>query len=57
MKTVLKGKFIATSDFIKELMRVHTSDLIAHLKTLKQKEPNTPEKNRQQCSGYSWLST
>ena len=43
-KVVLRGKFIALSDFIKKLARSHTSNLIAHLKALEQKEASTPKR-------------
>jgi hypothetical protein len=34
--------------FRKELERCHTSNLTAHLKTLEQKEANTPKESRQE---------
>ena len=43
MKVVLRGKFKASSAYIKKLERSHTSNLIAYLKALEQKE-NTQEK-------------
>jgi hypothetical protein len=48
MKTVLRGKFIALSAFIKKLKRSHNSNLTAHLKALEQKETNTPQESRHQ---------
>jgi hypothetical protein len=48
MKAVLRGKFIALSVFIKNLVRSHASNLTAHLKAL---EANTPNKSRQQPGG------
>jgi hypothetical protein len=48
MKAVLRGKFLALSDFIKKLERSHTSNLTAYLKTLKQKETNRPKRIRWQ---------
>ena len=38
MKDMLRRKFIALSTFIKKLKKSHTSNLIAHLKALKQKK-------------------
>jgi hypothetical protein len=48
MKAVIRGKFIALSAFIKELERYYTSNLIAHLKALEQKESNKTTRNRWQ---------
>ena len=48
MKAVLRGKFIALSAFIKKLLIPHTSNLTTHLKTLQQKEANTPKRSRWQ---------
>jgi hypothetical protein len=48
MKAVLRGKLIALRAFIKKLERSHTSNLIAHLKVLEQKEANTPKRSRGQ---------
>ena len=42
MKAMLRGKFIA-----QKLVTSHTSDIIAHLKTLEQKEANTPKSNKE----------
>ena len=47
-ETVLSGKIIALSTFIKKLERSHTSNLIAYLKALEQKSANTPKVSRQQ---------
>jgi len=41
-KLVLTGKYIARSAHIKKLERSYTSNLRAYLKTLDQKEANTP---------------
>ena len=43
MKAVLKGKFIALSAHIKKVEKSHTRNLTAHLKTLEQKEADTPK--------------
>ena len=48
MKAVLRGKFITLSVSKKKLERAYTTSLIAQLKSLKQKEANTPKKIRQQ---------
>ena len=48
MKAVLRGKFIALSAYIKKLEKSHNSELIGHLKTLEQKEANSPKKTRWQ---------
>ena len=42
-KVELRRKFIALGAFIKKLERSYTSNLIAHLKALEQKEANTPK--------------
>jgi hypothetical protein len=47
-KAVLRGKLIALSATIKKLVRVYTSSLTAHLKSLKQKEANTHKRSRRQ---------
>jgi hypothetical protein len=44
MKAVVRGKCAALSTFIKKLERSYTSNLTAHLKTLEQKEANTPSR-------------
>jgi hypothetical protein len=46
MKAVLKGKFIALSTFIKKFERSYTTNFIAHLKALEQKEANTRKRSR-----------
>jgi hypothetical protein len=46
MKTVVRGKLIALSASKKKLKRAYTSSLTAHLKTLEQKEANTPKRSR-----------
>ena len=48
MKTVLRGKFIALSVYIKKVEKDDTSDLIAHLKALEQKEADAPRRSRRQ---------
>ena len=48
MKGVLRGKLIAVSASEKKLERACTSSLTAHLKTLEQKEANTPKMSRGQ---------
>jgi hypothetical protein len=48
MKAVLRGKLIALSAFIEKLKRAYTSSLTAHLKALRQKEANSPKRNRQE---------
>ena len=45
MTALLKGKFIVLSAL---LNRSHTNNFTAHLKTLQQKEANTPKRSRQQ---------
>jgi hypothetical protein len=48
MKSVVGGKFIALSASKKKLERAYTTCLTTHLKTLEQKEANTPKRSRQQ---------
>jgi hypothetical protein len=48
MKAVLRGKLLALCASKKKLERAYTSSLTAHLKTLEQKEANSPERSRQQ---------
>jgi hypothetical protein len=48
MKSVLRGKFVALSAFIKKLERYHKNKLTVHLKVLEQKEVNIPKRSRQQ---------
>jgi hypothetical protein len=48
MKAVLRGKLIALSASKKKLERAYTSSLTAHLRTLEQKEENSPKRNRGQ---------
>jgi hypothetical protein len=48
MKAVLRGKLIALSASKKKLERAYTSSLTAHLKSLEQKEANSPKRRRQQ---------
>jgi hypothetical protein len=48
MRAGIKGKVIALSAFIKKLELSHTSNLTALLKTLEQKEANTPKTSIQQ---------
>ena len=45
MTTVLRGKFIALSAFLKKLERSYTTSLTAYLRALIQKESNTPKRN------------
>ena len=48
MKAVLREKFIALNDYIRKLEKSHTSELTEHLKTLEQKEANSPKRTRWQ---------
>ena len=48
MKAGLRGKLIALSASKKKLERAYTSNLIAHLKALEQKEANTTKRSRWQ---------
>jgi hypothetical protein len=48
MKAVLRGELITLSASKKKLETAHTSILIAHLKSLEQKEANSPKKNKRQ---------
>ena len=48
MKAVLRGKFIAPSATKKKLERTYMSHLTGHLKTLEEKETNTPKRSRRQ---------
>jgi hypothetical protein len=48
MKVVLKGKITVLSVFIKKLERSYTSNLMAHLKALEQKEAKTIKRSRWQ---------
>ena len=41
-------KIIALSALVKKLNRSYTSNLIAHMRTLEQKEANTSKRNRRQ---------
>ena len=45
--SALRGKLIALSASKKKLERAYTSRLIAHLKSLEQKEAYTPKRSRQ----------
>ena len=45
MKAVLIGKFISLSAYIKEVETSHNNDLTAYLKSLKQKETDSPRKS------------
>jgi hypothetical protein len=51
MKAVLRGKAKALSASKKKLERVYTSSLKAYLKTLEQKEANTPNSGNNQTQG------
>jgi hypothetical protein len=46
IKAVLRGKLIALSAFKRKLERAYTSSMTAHLKTLEQKEANSPKRSR-----------
>ena len=48
MKAVLRGKLIALSASKKELKRAYISNLTAQLKSLEQKEADTPKRSRWQ---------
>ena len=48
MKAMLRGKLIALSASKKKLERAYTTSLTACLKTLEQKEANTPKRRRWQ---------
>ena len=48
MKAVVRGKLIALSSSKKKLERSYISSLKAHLKSLEQKEGNTPKRSRLQ---------
>jgi hypothetical protein len=45
MKTVKREKFIALSALVKNLEKSYTNNLTAHLRTLEQKEANSPKRN------------
>jgi hypothetical protein len=48
MKEFLRGKLIALSDSKQKVEKAYTSRLTTHLKTLEQKEANSPKRSRQQ---------
>ena len=48
MEAFLRGNFIALSAPKKKQERAYTSSLTAHLKAVKQKEANSPKRNRRQ---------
>jgi hypothetical protein len=48
MKVVLRGKLIDLNASKKNQDRAYTSSLTAHLKTLEQKEANSPKRSRLQ---------
>jgi hypothetical protein len=48
MKAFLRGKLIALSASKQKLERTHTSSLTTHLKSLEQKEANSPKRSRKQ---------
>ena len=48
MKAFLRGKLLAPSASKKKLERAHTSNLTTHLKSLEQKEANSPKRSGQQ---------
>ena len=45
---MLREKFIALNAFINKLEKCHTSELREHLKTLEQKEANSPKRTKWQ---------
>ena len=45
---MLRGKFIALSAHINKTEKIHISDLTAHLKSLEQKEADSPKRSRRQ---------
>jgi hypothetical protein len=47
MKAFLRGKLIVLSASKKKLEGAHTSSLITHVKSLEQKEANSPKRSRQ----------
>jgi hypothetical protein len=48
MRAVVRGKLIALRAFKKKLKRAYTGSLTGHLKSLEQKEANTPKRSRWQ---------
>ena len=48
MKAVLKCKFIPLNTHLKKLEKSDTNELTEHLKTLEQKEANSPKRTRLQ---------
>jgi hypothetical protein len=48
MKAVLRGKLTALSAPKKKLERAYTNSLTAHIKSLEQKEANSPKRSRWQ---------
>ena len=48
MKAVLRGKLTALSAPKKKLERAYTNSLTAHIKSLEQKEANSPKRSTQQ---------
>ena len=44
----VKRKVIVLNAYIKKVEKPHTSELTEHLKTIEQKEANTPRKTKQQ---------
>ena len=46
MKAVLRGKFIVLSVLIKNFESSHMNKLNVHLKSLEQKEANSPKRSR-----------
>lgn len=46
LEAVLGGKFIALRAYIRKVKNSQTSDLTAHLKTLEQKEADSPGRSR-----------
>jgi hypothetical protein len=57
MAAVLREKLIALSASKKKLERAYTSSLKAHLKSLEQKEANSPKRSREQEKNSGLIST
>ena len=48
VKAALRGRLIALNVYIKKLVKSHISELTEYLKTLEQKEANSPKRSRRQ---------
>jgi hypothetical protein len=48
MKAVLKEQFIALSSLVTKLERSYTSNVMAHLRALEEREANIPKRSRPQ---------